>query len=126
QDDARPDADGAHIKGAPAGRGGRVRLFADPAPERVPEAQKSRAYRGVTIARQHDPVAVTGSRAAKRSLEMPVDARAEVERRHAQRVGVREPPAKQRVDDGERLRGLLRVEVVAFRLVGEIQTGADD
>ena len=56
---------------------------------------------------------------------MLVDARAQIERRDSQ-VRWCEPEAYERVDDREGLNRLLRVEVVAFRLVGEIEPRPDD
>jgi hypothetical protein len=56
---------------------------------------------------------------------MLVDSRAQIERRDPQ-VRWCEPEAHERVDDRERLNCLLRVEVVAFRFVGEIEPRPDD
>ena len=59
-------------------------------------------------------------------VEMVGDPRTQIERRHANVVGVRQSRSNQRIDDGEGLDRLLRGEIVAVALVGNGETGSDE
>jgi hypothetical protein len=54
---------------------------------------------------------------------MAVDARAQIERRDADQIGLPEAEPAERIDERERLDRLLRVEVEPFGLVGESRPG---
>jgi hypothetical protein len=61
-----------------------------------------------------------------RTFKVAVHARIQIERGDAQISRSCQPMPERRLDHGERLRRLLRIEVVALGLVGEIETWADD
>ena len=104
-------------------RGGRPNPIAEllPVSHQVPRPGKE-----VQPPRQVEHVGLSGLRPASGHLEVVVDPRAHVERRHANLVPLGEPEPEHGVDDGERLDRLHRIEVGALPLVDEVEARPDD
>ena len=63
------------------------------------------------------------ARPLRRLSDVLVDRTAHIERRHLQRIRIREIEPDQRVHQGERLDGLERIEIKSLLLVGNIEPG---
>ena len=83
--------------------------------------------RGVIgIERDVHDVRIATLRAGACVSEVIDDARADVEGRHVHAVGMSQTDTDERIDQGKRLQGLRRIEIVAFGLVHEVEAWADD
>ena len=95
-------------------------------PNRRQYSSSSARPGAIGISREHQRIRNAGTRALAGELEVPEDARAEIERRDLQRPSACEIQSQQRIHEGKRLDGLLGIEVVPFQLVGEVQPWPDD
>ena len=127
QDDLRPDAHGAHSQAADAGRkSARFRWRSDLAAELLPVGDGPGFPGGIEIARQLHDIGSAAFCPPSRRREMADHVRADIQCRHIERARLREASPHKRINQSKRLKGLLRIEVVASLLIGEIKAGSDD